>query len=245
MSTGTTNIIHALSLVASASSRARRAAEARLRARDLTYAQYLALVALTEHDGLSQAQLAQALETDSTTAMVLRGSLEKKGLVERKDHEGDARVKRIVLTTNGKNAVAHAKPDISNLFSGSGEFFSEGDLKKFVSLLEKLRAFALKAMPVHAAGQAAKRKPGRPKKVADKAAKTPGRKAAAKVAAKPSAKVAAKPSAKIVKKAAAKPAKKAVAKKAVVKKAAVKKAAVKKVVAKKAPAKAVKKVAKR
>jgi DNA-binding MarR family transcriptional regulator len=232
MSTGTSNIIHALSLVASASSRARRAAEARLRARDLTYAQYLALVALTEHDGLSQAQLAQALETDSTTAMVLRGSLEKKGLVERKDHEGDARVKRIVLTTSGKNAVAHAKPDISNLFSASGEFFSEGDLKKFVSLLEKLRAFAIKAMPVQAAGQAAKRKPGRPKKLAVKAAKPSGRKPAAK------------PAAKIVKKAAAKPAAKP-AKKAVAKKAVVKKAAVKKVVAKKAPAKAVKKVAKR
>ncbi|MEI6386216.1 MAG: MarR family transcriptional regulator [Spirochaetota bacterium] len=230
MSTGTSNIIHALSLVASASSRARRAAEARLRARDLTYAQYLALVALTEHDGLSQAQLAHALETDSTTAMVLRGSLEKKGLVERKDHEGDARVKRIVLTTSGKNAVAHAKPDISNLFSGSGEFFSEGDLKKFVTLLEKLRAFALKAMPVQVSGQGTKRKPGRPKKLADKAAKTSGRKPLAKAAAKPAAKPA-KPAAK----AAAKPAKKVVAKKA----------AVKKVAAKKAPAKIVKKAAKR
>jgi MarR family transcriptional regulator for hemolysin len=224
MNAGNSDILGVYALVSSASARSRRAAEAKLRERGLTYAQYGALVALVEHDGLSQAELAQALETDSTTAMVLRGSLEKKRYVDRKADPGDARIRRIVLTGAGRSIVAKVKPEIAALFAPGAKLFSDVDMKKMVALLEKLRAFAHSIMPVPAEPEGGKRKPGRPRKAeaapAKSAAKASAKGGARKVAKKATAKTAAKATArKVVKKAApSKPA----AKKATSRKAAVK-----------------------
>jgi len=220
MNTGNSDILDVFALVSSASARSRRAAEARLRERGLTFAQYGALSALVEHDGLSQSELAQALETDSTTAMVLRGSLEKKGFVDRKPDPKDARIRRIVLTSSGKNLVAKVKPEVAALYSPAKDVFSEADMKKLAGLLEKLREFARSILPVPEEPEGGKRKPGRPRK-GEGAAKTAKKASGAK-----------KPAKKIVKKAVA--AKKAVpAKKAV----AAKKASPSKKPAPKAPAK--------
>ena len=177
MSTSNTDILDAFALISSASARARRAAEAKLRERNLTFAQYGALVALVAHDGLSQAELAQALETDSTTAMVLRGSLEKKRLVDRKADPSDARIRRIVLTAAGKNLVATVKPEVAALFAPGRELFSDTDIKKLSGLLEKLRAFALSILPTPEVPEGGKRRPGRPRK-AEASAEKRGKKAA-------------------------------------------------------------------
>ena len=214
MSTGNSDIIEAIQAISSVAIRSRRAAEARLRARDLTYAQYGALVALAERDALSQAELAQALETDSTTAMVLRGSLEKKRLVERKTDPADARIRRIVLTTEGRKLAALAKPDIANLFGSAPAVLSDTDMKKLLTILAKLKDFAQSLIPAQEGASGEKRKPGRPRKAeVSKASSSKGSKAQKKVPAKAGAKkavaakkVAAKP-AKGKAKAAAKPTK--------------------------------------
>jgi MarR family transcriptional regulator for hemolysin len=195
MNSGNSDILEIFALVSSASARARRAAEARLRLRGLTYAQYSALAVLILKDGLSQAELAHALETDSTTAMVLRGSLEKKRLVDRKADPTDARIRRIVLTNAGKSLVSQVKPEIAALFAQGRALFSDADIKKLGSLLEKLRSFAHSILPVPEEPEGGKRRPGRPrkadatpkskspKKLAKKsaAAKKPGRSAGSAV----------------------------------------------------------------
>ena len=221
MSTSNSDILESFALISSTSARFRRAAEAKLRERNLTYAQYGALVALVAHDGLSQAELAQALETDSTTAMVLRGSLEKKKLVDRKADPGDARIRRIVLTAAGKNLVAQVKPEVATLFAPGRDLFSDADMKKLASFLEKLRAFALSVLPTPLEPEGGKRRPGRPRKAegasekrskkvvpAKKAAKSTSAKAGSKVAKAPAKK--AKPAALKAKAVAKKPAAKAV-----------------------------------
>lgn len=170
MSSVNSDILEAIQAISSVAVRSRRAAEARLRARDLTFAQYGALVALTEKDGLSQAELAQALETDSTTAMVLRGSLEKKRLVERKSDPEDARIRRIVLTNEGKKLANQAKPDVANLFGTGPSPLSEADTKKLLGMLAKLKDFTQGLLPSQEAAGGEKRRPGRPRKA--EAAKT-------------------------------------------------------------------------
>jgi DNA-binding MarR family transcriptional regulator len=181
----------------------------------LTYAQYGALIALSEHDGLSQAELAQVLETDSTTAMVLRGSLEKKRLVDRKADQKDARIRRIGLTAEGRKLATQARPEIASLFGSGPSVLSDADAKKLLGMLAKLKDFVQSLIPAHESSSGEKRKPGRPRKAeAPKSAKS------AK-SAKPAAK---KPAVKAT--AAKKPAAKApVAKKAAAKKPAARKAA--------------------
>ena len=191
MSTGNSDILEAIQAITSVSVRARRAAEARLRDRGLTYAQYGALMALSEHDGLSQAELAQVLETDSTTAMVLRGSLEKKHLVERKADQKDARIRRIGLTADGRKLATQARPEIANLFGSGPAIMSEADAKKLLGMLAKLKDFAQSLIPAHESSSGEKRKPGRPRKAeapkgakSVKSAKTAGSKSDKKAPAK-------------------------------------------------------------
>ncbi|HUX41282.1 MAG TPA: MarR family transcriptional regulator [Rectinemataceae bacterium] len=209
MSTGNSDILEAIQAITSVSVRARRAAEARLRGRGLTYAQYGALIALAEHDGLSQAELAQVLETDSTTAMVLRGSLEKKRLVDRKADQKDARIRRIGLTAEGRKLATQARPEIANLFGSGPSVLSDADAKKLLGMLAKLKDFVQSLIPAHESSSGEKRKPGRPRKAeapkSSKSAKSAAKKPAAKPAAvkKPAPKAPATKKAAVAKKPAA------------------------------------------
>jgi len=157
-------------LAASVSARSRRATEARLKAKGLTYAQYAALTALVAREGMSQAELSAAIETDSTTAMVLRMSLEKKGLVARSSDPEDGRIKRIIPTEAGKAALKAALPEAQAMFSGASDLVSEAECKRLGPVLERLAEYAhraeAEASPKKAlAGEPRRR--GRPPKAAE------------------------------------------------------------------------------
>jgi DNA-binding MarR family transcriptional regulator len=164
-------------LVSGIQIRARRTIEAGLRVRGLTYAQYTALLALSAHDGMSQAELAQALDTDSTTAMVLRTSLERKGLVDRVDDPADGRVKRIEITDSGKSALQGAGPEARNLYGKAGALLSEAELKKILPALERIYAYVGETAAPHKDLDAEPRRKGRPRKDAGGASAAKGRKA--------------------------------------------------------------------
>jgi DNA-binding MarR family transcriptional regulator len=182
--------------------RSRRAAERALRPHGLTYAQYGGLLALSKGGSMSQSALAVALETDTTTAMVVRGSLERKGLVDRKSHPEDGRVKMLTLTSKGQRIADAATKDIDAFYEKLAALVSSSDLKKTLPILEKLHELATDA----ADGQRSEARIVAKVKAAPKAGKPQQKKAAAKSAA-PAKKASAKPA---VKKALAKaPAKKA------------------------------------
>ena len=217
-------------LVSGIQIRARRTIETGLRSRDLTYAQYSALLALAAKNGMSQAELAQALDTDSTTAMVLRTSLERKKLVGRVDDPEDGRVKRIEISDAGKSALQSATPESKSLFTKAGAILSEAELKKVLPVLERLYAFVGETSLPKKDDNRADVKKGRPRKegarVQKAAPKAPakaakkGEKPAVKAKATAKAPSKAKPVAKAASKPVAKPAAKAkTAPKAPVKKA--------------------------
>ena len=135
--------------------RMRRVIESGLRARGLTFAQFGALRALSAHNGISQAELASALDTDSTTAMVLRTSLEKKGLVSRTSDPGDGRIKRIAITDSGRSILKASEPGVYAFFAKTQGIASEADVKKAIQTLEKFYAFAGEAVEAIASAKAA------------------------------------------------------------------------------------------
>ena len=64
-----------------------------LKAQDLTYSQYLVLMALAEEDGVSISALAGRLEVTKATMTPLLRRLEDKGLLSREIQEGNERQK--------------------------------------------------------------------------------------------------------------------------------------------------------
>ena len=69
---------------------------------DLTYTQYITLLALWENDGESVKSLGEKLYLDSGTLTPLLKSLERKGYVSRSRNKSDERSLTVSLTDKGK-----------------------------------------------------------------------------------------------------------------------------------------------
>lgn len=80
----------------------RKYAEKRIKDLNMTYPQLGALMALNRKDDITQRELAELLETDATTAMVLCDSLEKRGWLVRTRDKTDRRINRLILTDKGR-----------------------------------------------------------------------------------------------------------------------------------------------
>ncbi len=113
----------------------RRFTERRIRTINMTYPQFGALMALFRKDNITQRELAQLLEVDTTTAMVLCDSLQKKGWLKRRRDRKDRRVNRLVLTQAGKNAHAQA---LSLIQTGYESVFSKVSIEEVNHVLPTL-----------------------------------------------------------------------------------------------------------
>lgn len=83
----------------------------------------------------SQVEIARQAGTDiKMTSEVLR-SLERKGLLDRKPDEADARARRVVVTRKGK---ALAPKAIAAVETVDGDFFGQGSLAATLRLLSGL-----------------------------------------------------------------------------------------------------------
>ncbi len=74
-----------------------------LAALDLTYPQYLVLLALWEHDGLTVGDLGRRLQLDSGTLSPLLRRLERNGVVRRHRDPDDERRVTVELTPHGRD----------------------------------------------------------------------------------------------------------------------------------------------
>ena len=70
---------------------------------DLTYTQYITLLALWEKDQISVKELGERLYLDSGTLTPLLNKLKSKGLIEKTKHEKDGRELILSLTKKGKD----------------------------------------------------------------------------------------------------------------------------------------------
>ena len=98
-----------------------------LKAQDLTYTQYLVLMALFEQDGISISALAERLEVSRGTMTPIIRTLEKKELLVRETMEDDERQKIVSLTAKGRRVWIKSCDVSATVFTHTGLTQSEAD----------------------------------------------------------------------------------------------------------------------
>jgi len=101
--------------------------QARLKSKNLTYTQYLVLMALAEEDGVSISTLAIRLEISKATMTPLLRRLESKGLLRREIQDGNERQKIISLTDSGRQIWSESFGVSSGVFASTGLKTSEAN----------------------------------------------------------------------------------------------------------------------
>ncbi len=83
----------------------RKRFEQRVRGLGLTRSQWQVLVHLAQHEGINQVGLAEILEIEPITLLRILDRLEAAGLVERRTHAADRRVRLLYLTPEARPAL--------------------------------------------------------------------------------------------------------------------------------------------
>lgn len=104
----------------------------------LTLPQCKVLVRLQDHEGVSQARLAELADVEPMTMVRILDRMQAEGLLERRADPADRRARRLFLTSK-------AKPLLQQIWRLSdltrGEAFagiSRGDLTQFMAVLERI-----------------------------------------------------------------------------------------------------------
>jgi DNA-binding MarR family transcriptional regulator len=118
--------------------KSRRLSEESLKAFRLTFPQFGVLLRLSFQDNVTQKELSDIMDTDTTTIMVICDSLQKKGFLKRMKDPSDRRVNRLILTEKGKNVVSKAYPLMMKRYEFFANSISQKELETITPILEKL-----------------------------------------------------------------------------------------------------------
>jgi DNA-binding MarR family transcriptional regulator len=105
---------------------------------DLTYTQYIVLMALWETNNISITELARRTGLSKATMTPLLKRMEKKQLIERQQLEGNERQKNIMLTDLGSNLSTEAEKVADQAFAATG--LSEKQAQKLIKLCQMITA---------------------------------------------------------------------------------------------------------
>ncbi len=115
-----------------------------LQALNLTYPQYLAMLVLWEHDGLTVGEISQHLLTDPGSLTPLLKRLESEGLLKRTRSREDERVVLVQLTDKGRKLHKQAEEVPQLILKASGR--THEGLQKLQADLLELRESLQKTM---------------------------------------------------------------------------------------------------
>jgi MarR family transcriptional regulator, transcriptional regulator for hemolysin len=107
----------------------------RAREHGMTRAQWGALARLERHEGMTQAEMAEALEIQPISLVRLIDRLCLQGLVERRPHPRDRRANRLYLTQKGRATLAQLLPLGRAV---AGEVLAQFGETEVADLLQKL-----------------------------------------------------------------------------------------------------------
>ena len=102
---------------------------------NLTYTQYIVMMALWEYGDMTEKKLSELVHLDSGTLTALLRRLEKQGYIERARKETDERMLSLSLTDKGdklRHKAAAVQASIPNCLG-----LSDDELKSLKALLEK------------------------------------------------------------------------------------------------------------
>ena len=108
-----------------------------LDALDITYPQYVTLMALWEQSGITIAELLEKTMIDGGAMSLILKKLEAKGFLHISKDEQDKRVKRVLLSEKGKAAKIEAEA-IPQQMLCKLDGMSHDESKQLVHLLDKL-----------------------------------------------------------------------------------------------------------
>jgi DNA-binding MarR family transcriptional regulator len=109
-----------------------------LRELDLTYPQYLAMLAVWEQDGRTVAELGDELSLDSGTLSPLLQRLEKAELIRKQRQDSDERVVRVYVTAKGIELESRVTPVRLAVESATG--LGDAEFAEFRAQLHRLTA---------------------------------------------------------------------------------------------------------
>lgn len=102
---------------------------------NLTYTQYIVMMVLWEHGGMTEGELGKLVHLDSGTLAPLLRRLEKQGYITRLRPEDNERKLFISLTTEGETLKERAL-EVPRIMEGCLNL-SEGEINMLKSLLDK------------------------------------------------------------------------------------------------------------
>lgn len=103
---------------------------------DLTYTQFIVLMALWEEDGISISELASRAGLTKATMTPLLKRLEQKDLIRREMSATSERQKQIILTPHGREISTQSKAITTQAFCETG--LSETEARQMIDLCNKL-----------------------------------------------------------------------------------------------------------
>lgn len=104
----------------------------------LTVGQPKVLEYLFENDGAVQKDIAKACLIEPATLTSLLSRMEKSGLIERKNKNGDKRYLCVYLTDKGRQSSKRVVEQMSKLESAALSDFSEDEITQFISFLTRV-----------------------------------------------------------------------------------------------------------
>jgi len=125
-------------LLKKAAHRIQEAYEGRLAPLGLAGKHYGVLSVLEERGSITQHEIGKCVYVDRTTMVGIIDDLEKKGLVERKEHPTDRRSHAVYLTSKGKEAVGKAHHLALTVDRQFLECLSAKEQKELRQILRKL-----------------------------------------------------------------------------------------------------------
>ena len=104
---------------------------------NLTYPQYVVMMALWEEEAIKISEVADITGITNATLSPLLKRLENNGYIERRSTESDERQKQLVLTKEGKALGKKAKKASEIALCATG--LSEKDAEKLMSLCQSIK----------------------------------------------------------------------------------------------------------
>lgn len=117
----------------------RRSFDARVRVLGVTRPQWQVLSTLYRREGISQAALAEAIDSEPITICRIVDRLEDGGLVERRPDPGDRRSWQLFLTARGMAVVDELRPHAEALHEDAFAGFDEAERETLGLMLDRVR----------------------------------------------------------------------------------------------------------
>ena len=125
-------------LIAAARRRIKQAVLARIADRQLTVQQFWTIVAVDEHPGISQAEIASRVRSDAPTVSRALAALLERGIVRADPDPDDRRRTCVVLTAAGKRLARQLSPVASEIREAVVDGMTPAEIATLTAALQRI-----------------------------------------------------------------------------------------------------------